>query len=364
MIFFMFSVIVYYNFHSQTKLNERIRELILKEKQLLKERKEGKKLEEKFQITSKQLKEDFSKLKQKLMEKMNKRKSLEEGITLYGTQLDFFLPNFITPTKEKKCVYTMTSQLSLPRLDRISLQLKHWHDCISVSLHINIKDFENKFKNSLLELKLYIQKDFPEIYENVDIHLHISEYYKINTLRNFALLHCKTDLVFILDIDWIISPNIHQILNQFGPPPSKSVYCLMTLKWNCVDTHNETCFYPHGQHLSNYNQWKTTSSTFKIPIYFPYEPYAIGRRSELPLFSTRFDFGGNDKVSFFYEASLMDIGGIVLPNCSVTHYPHKNVEYWGTRSYERAVEQWHEFIIELRKKFPHKNIVNHYDPKK
>jgi hypothetical protein len=60
----------------------------------------------------------------------------------------------------------------------------------------------------------------------------------------------------------------------------------------------------------------------------------------------------------------MDFKFIVLPNCSVTHYPHKNIEHWGTRSYERAVEQWHFFIKELRVLLPHKNIMDHYYEKK
>jgi hypothetical protein len=406
----IFLVILFLNYQTQNNLLEKIKKLNSQKKILQKqissfkskEGKQGDKINQEFTKTMSQIHknvqqqvedinkqdikssaEKFTKTQENLHKKLsnfesNFEKSMKQmkiqditqhlsdsldksdSITIYGTQLDFYYPNFMIAPKKKKCLYTLTSQLSLPRLDRVSLQLKSWKECVSIALHINIKDFEKNFHNSLFNVKSLIKKDFPDVYENTDIHLHVSEYYKINTLRNFAMKLSPTDLIFIVDIDWIVSPDIHQILQKFGPPPKKTVYSLITLKWDC----KKDCFYPHGQHMSDYDKWLKANTPYNVDFNFPYEPYAIGRKSEFPLFSPRFDFGGNDKVSFFFQLGMMDFKFIVLPNCSVTHYPHKNIEHWGTRSYERAVEQWHIFIKELRVLLPHKNIMDHYGEKK
>eukprot|EP01080_Neovahlkampfia_damariscottae_P010054 gene10054-2478_t len=316
-------------------------------------------------INKNNLKQEIVELSTKLNHYQKKVGSLEiskdetlDDVTIYGSQLDFFSPFFVKG-KRRNCLYTLTSQLSLPRINRVSMQLKNWSECISIALHINIKDFERKFKNSLKLVRNMIKNEFNDIYENVDIHLHISEYYKINTLRSFSLKYSPTELVVILDIDWILSSNILENLRKFGPPKRKSIYALMTLYWNCT----KTCFYPYGQHLLDYERWRKSEDMYEIGLGFPFEPYIIGYKSEFPEFSKRFDFGGNDKVSFMYEISLMKFKCYVMPKVYVAHYPHEKIEHWGTRSYERAVEQWSFFIKELQQKFPNEKIINQYKKK-
>lgn len=308
------------------------------------------------------------KLKKEIMtnHKRNEKKLKEILLNtkLKGDKLDYFYPNFYQKSKIGACKYTLVSQLSFARLDRILLQQEHWNECISIGFFMNIKEFNEKFDN-LFQLFDLFDSQFSNS-KHLNIHLHISDQYKINTLRNLSLDYSTSKYVLIIDIDWIVSKNIHEIIDKFGPPKSKQVFCLMTFDMKCPDlypslkTCNITDFYPHGQHLTNYDKWIQSNVLYEINYSFPYEPYVFMKRNQVPRYRTRFDFGGNDKVSHFFEIGLMDFKFFVLPKCFVSHYPHLHVENWGTRSYERAVELWHEYIKELRLLFPHKEIRDNY----
>jgi hypothetical protein len=303
------------------------------------------------------------------------KKNFFENIDIGGKEFDFFYSNFYKLENSKNvpfCEYSIVSQLTYPRLDRILYQARNWKQCISVALHISKQDFDSQFDNKISNVYTKLEQTFKEITTTkIYIHLHLSNVYKINTLRNFAMKHSISEYVLFLDIDWIVSKNLFEILKKFGPPKQKTVYALITFDMKCNENtgwypNSFNCqitnYYPHGQHMTNYEKWKISDRPYKVEYNWPYEPYFVGKKSELPLANPIFDFGGNDKVSLVQEMALIDFSFFVLPNCYVSHYPHIKIEHWSTRSYEKAVELWHDYIPKLRLKYPHKEIRDHYLP--
>jgi hypothetical protein len=122
--------------------------------------------------------------------------------------------------------------------------------------------------------------------------------------------------------------------------------------------------------MRNFDLWQTTEKPFYLIYSFPYEPYIMANKTQLPEFATKFDFGGkyyqflnknSDKLSFMFELGYcLDFKFLLIPKIYTAHYPHYDLEPWHSRSFENAVKQYGIFVKEMRIKYPHKELRNHY----
>lgn len=262
-------------------------------------------------------------------------KVVEKQVEIYrelewsGNDATIVYPNFITGNI--KCNTTIVSQFTFQRLNRLEMQVTRWTDCFSVGLFVTKKEFE-KF-NNLNNLKEHLLKF--KFNNQVDIHLCFGDSYKINTMRNLSIKYSKSEIIFILDIDWIISEDLQKQVIKYGNPKSKVPYAFITMEYACsrlsLDSCNVTNYYPHGQHMSDYEKWKISEEPYEVIYNFPYEPYIIVNKSEIPEFSPKFDFGG--KYCFIFNVLVIKF-----------HF-FLNLEFWGINLKYYLVVIWHIFHI-------------------
>ena len=91
---------------------------------------------------------------------------------------------------------------------------------------------------------------------------------------------------------------------------------LTFVSWRCVGrliAHNAT----------NYPFYMTAIEPYFATFSFPWEPYFIADKSDLPRYDARFAGYGNDKAIQTYEMSWRGFKFLVMPDAFVIHIEHE-----------------------------------------
>jgi hypothetical protein len=131
-----------------------------------------------------------------------------------------------TKTGDISSQTTVITQLSLDRFPRLLSLVERWKDEISVCIFVK-QDIEPYYFTE----KLY--QTNPILFQD-RIRLHLvynrtNMEYPLNRLRNIAWKHSYTRFVFLLDVDFVPNPEIHDGLDQLH---SKSPDLLRQLEQN------------------------------------------------------------------------------------------------------------------------------------
>jgi hypothetical protein len=78
-----------------------------------------------------------------------------------------------------------------------------------------------------------------------------------------------------------------------------------------------------AHNATNYPRYLTTSEPYLAVYEFPWEPYFIADKADLPRYDARFAGYGNDKAVQSYEMSLRGFKFLVLPDSFVIHIEHE-----------------------------------------
>lgn len=191
------------------------------------------------------------------------------------------------------------------------------------------------------------------------------EPYPINALRNRALLAAKTDLVFLLDVDFMGTadlglpppgyrdPAVYQELLDLASKPSAIVvpafeitnrhqdlvmaqnYARSTLmagkrqmrrhyQVGHVDAFNGHDF-PKGHGPTNTSHWAQLppgSSPYRIKYQLEYEPFVLLARHKAPWFDERFVGYGGNKIAYINQLYGLGFEFYVHPTGYAVHVPH------------------------------------------
>ncbi|VDP67041.1 unnamed protein product [Echinostoma caproni] len=202
---------------------------------------------------------------------------------------------------------TLISQMSYQRLHRLEQLVSTWSGPISIALYLTEQEAYN--------LSIFVaESEILSRRRNIGYHVMFVEgsMYPINQLRNLALLYARTDFVFHLDVDFIPSANLHDVLQN-----------LIKQRWSKV-------------------QWSAD-----------YEPYVVVHR-DAPKFDARFVGFGWNKASYIMSLDATGYRMFVLPDVFVLHLPHSpSVEVLRYRSsfiYRHCIDKMKlEFIKQLAK---------------
>jgi hypothetical protein len=74
---------------------------------------------------------------------------------------------------------------------------------------------------------------------------------------------------------------------------------------------------------TNYSRFLTTLEPYLAVYGFPWEPYYIADKTDLPRYDARFAGYGNDKAVQTYEMSLRGFKFLVMPDSFVIHIEHE-----------------------------------------
>jgi hypothetical protein len=188
--------------------------------------------------------------------------------------------------------------------------------------------------------------------------------FPINVLRNVAVNNSLTDMIFTLDVDFIVSPNMfgklqtmHRYESMWNESYSKHVFIVPAFEFNepydCLHmpqlervgaTEGDGCFafplnregllemmdkglfspfHPQkkGHRATNILRWKHERRLYYVHWENWYEPYIVARKSQLdfPWFDERFYDRGHNKVVFAFELYVRGYQFTVLTDFFCVH---------------------------------------------
>ena len=187
--------------------------------------------------------------------------------------------------------------------------------------------------------------------------------YPINTLRNLALRNAPTDLVFLLDVDFVPSAGLLQELSRdagllarledgrtrtvlvvpaFEVSPAhklpKEQAALLSLA-SCeppAATPFHIDHFPAGHAPTDYATWQVASAPYPVAYADSYEPYVIASKAWLPPYDERFTGYGMNKVSHLYTVAASGAQFVVLPRHFVAAHEHAKSSSWQATFGNRA----------------------------
>lgn len=282
---------------------------------------------------------------------------------------------------------TVVGQLDVTRFDRLLECSRNWDGLISAVLYI--KDDQDKAQLD----QMLADDNNKRALDNIDIHLAYKKeretLYPVNELRNIAIDLSKTDWVFTIDIDFVISPRAHDFIRANIKENAQSGNTMFVVAAFELDgyTMNNTEIYPSskekmielmkdGQSRSihkrissvahdatDYDQWVRSVHPYKVFYQEHWEPYGVFHRSILP-YDDKLAGYGWDKVSHTYQLSTLNFHFVVLPDPFIIHLAHNSTS-WAQRTVQDRImifSNWYESITEFTFKY-HPNLFNPIDMK-
>ncbi|XP_044173578.1 glycosyltransferase-like protein gnt13 isoform X1 [Acropora millepora] len=253
---------------------------------------------------------------------------------------------------------TLVTQLTSNRIKMLKRILRFWNGPLSIAMYVVVEDSDDvdtKRKEVRLELPTHLFTKFSTLSVIVTYGNEIGPQYPINRLRNIAISNAKTQFIFLVDVDFIPSPDLeifarHHILDyneRINGTNDKLAFVVPAfdgarnlLIRDLPETKEELIGMvkskdklapfrkvesPLSHSNTNYIKWYQTNEPYEVRSYQDkYEPYLILRRTpELPFYDQRFTGYGMNKISHVIELALLRYKFIVLPDVWIIHYYHR-----------------------------------------
>ncbi|KAF2075262.1 hypothetical protein CYY_003438 [Polysphondylium violaceum] len=285
--------------------------------------------------------------------------------------------------QQHKYSVTIVTQSTVDRLYKLGIMAKKWRAPISAAVFIKDRGTELLLIEKTLD-------EYPILREFADIHLLFAENtrYPVNNLRNLAIKYAPTDLVFLMDADFVPPLGLHdyivsyqnyfkinkanyqqykkyipnvQFVNSttFNHPshtvnmvpedknikvafvvpsfssshspdllPDDKSTLLTMVKNGVVSPSNlKVCRKCHSS--SNFQLWSQTDKTFEAKYQWIYEPYLIFNKSETEWFDERLKGYGFDKNTHAFVMAVQGYRFMVLPNAFIIHINHPESSWDG-----------------------------------
>jgi len=298
---------------------------------------------------------------------------------------------------KKEYTVTVVTQSTIDRLYKIGLMADKWKAPISVALYVKNRDTE-------LPLLETILKENPLLRVYADIHLLFANNtrYPVNNLRNLAIKYSTTDLIFVMDADFLppiglhdyivshkryfninkenynqkykrIIPNV-QFVNQstftdlshtpnmvpedqdlkvafvipsfsssYDPsllPDDKPTLLRMVLDKKIEPSNLKVCKKCHSP--TNFQKWVQDSEPYEAVYRWIYEPYLVFDKTKTEWFDERLKGYGFDKNSHTLVMAMQGYRFIVLPEAFIIHINHQESTWEGPKQKQ---QQWDSLRI-------------------
>jgi len=259
---------------------------------------------------------------------------------------------------------TVVTQLSVDRLPRLEELCSAWCGVVSAAVLIPSHGAPGRSK-ALREVALLHKKVESQGRCRLDLAVvdamppataGYDAMYPINALRNIALEQAQTDLVFLLDVDFVPSEGLYETLlsafrelhhaclrhkavlvvpafeMEVGGPVARG-------KMELLDgaTAFHVGHFPKGHAPTNYRHWWQASEPYRVEYEECYEPYVVAARAHVPKYDERFRGYGMNKIVHIFHLHALGTAFFVLPQHFVAAEPHpKSVSWETTYSSSRA----------------------------
>ena len=215
--------------------------------------------------------------------------------------------------------------------------------------------------------------------------------YPINNLRNLALRGATTELVFLVDVDFVPSPGLarlcagqelshynscHQLCkggavlvvpafevdSKIRDLPKTPAEMMALCGQQRAEGFHVSSF-PKGHTPTDFERWFESREPYNVEYEEMFEPYIICERETVPRYDERFRGYGMNKISHLHEVAATGVQFVVLPIVFVTARQHGRSE-----SYERVFGEqrdpqhavrisllWGSFKRQVREKYAASN---------
>jgi hypothetical protein len=280
---------------------------------------------------------------------------------------------------------TLVTQCSLDRLPRLRVLLSAWGGAASIAVFLDAPesseasvDGESCVRAMLASLPMAVaaRTIVSFGYDGVPKAEHegspvpvpetvappAARSYPINTLRNLALDNARTELVFLLDVDFVPSASLGTALRArqqaLHASLSTSRSAIVVPAFECalaggglaggrggarlpatkqeleslIDSGDVSLFhvghFPKGHRATDLARWRQADGAYQVRYEEYFEPYIIASRRFLPRYDERFVGYGLNKVSHLYQCAAEGFSFVVLPGQFVVANEHEKSSSW------------------------------------
>eukprot|EP00516_Mucochytrium_quahogii_P000377 CAMPEP_0203748110 /NCGR_PEP_ID=MMETSP0098-20131031/3069_1 /ASSEMBLY_ACC=CAM_ASM_000208 /TAXON_ID=96639 /ORGANISM=" , Strain NY0313808BC1" /LENGTH=1255 /DNA_ID=CAMNT_0050636733 /DNA_START=818 /DNA_END=4582 /DNA_ORIENTATION=- len=195
---------------------------------------------------------------------------------------------------EDDCV--LCTQCSIDRLGNLKRLMQTWGGPMSIAVYIESEEEERV-------VSLFCQEiDLGSRYLALVAVKATSEWYPINLLRNCAILEAakweQTQRVFLLDVDFAVSPFLHEYLGRtpfhepgvafvvpaFEAKEATVAFDVLTklYKQGCAEGFHVSHF-PMGHEATDFERWFQATEVYQVEYQENFEPYVIMRLEDVLL---------------------------------------------------------------------------------
>ena len=262
---------------------------------------------------------------------------------------------------------TLVTQCSIDRLGRLITQAAHWRGAVAAAVvaydgatgeHVAVREARRRIEAAVVEIGacgvgvgLPVRRTIA-LYEDGGLGL-----YPINAARNAALRLATTELVLLLDVDFLPSTGLHStvagsaaelrrrcveerrllVLPAFescadaceaaalaaGGKPALAAAVVagrartFASDGRCGDT------FPQGHRATDSKRWLATDGAYSVEHEEGFEPFVVASRRLVPPYDERFTGFGRNKILQLWEAArLCGFTFEVVPSHFVVHARH------------------------------------------
>mmetsp|Transcript_11300 Transcript_11300/g.21520 ORF Transcript_11300/g.21520 Transcript_11300/m.21520 type:complete len:336 (-) Transcript_11300:161-1168(-) len=197
--------------------------------------------------------------------------------------------------------------------------------------------------------------------------------YPINALRNLALDQARTEMVFLLDVDFVPSEGLHA--SMAGKPATLQTTLLegqlivipafelnngsaaqtvastgKAALQSLYATGEASAFhvghFPAGHSPTNFDKWFDSEQGYQVSYSDFYEPYVVAAKSRIPHYDERFRGYGMNKVSHLFASAAAGLGFTVWPSHFVCAEEHDKSSSWQS-VFGQAAQAMHRMRVAL-----------------
>ena len=244
---------------------------------------------------------------------------------------------------------TLITHLTLDRLAAVVQSLESWSGPASIAVYINAtrgSATAAKTEMAVVEAIRPVADGISELdilamYRSGPIGLNAGGEtidYPVNALRNLAATAVRTDLIFLVDADFVPSAHLladlkanetmleylhtsrtalvvpaFEVLRGWALPKHfDELVALMSTEEPKANGFHMSSF-PLGHAQTDYRRWLSATMPYAVGYVEQYEPYIIASRKWLPRYDERFQGYGLNKASHLYMVAASGAEFLVLP---------------------------------------------------
>eukprot|EP00850_Spirogloea_muscicola_P023057 SM000325S12650 [mRNA] locus=s325:7630:15088:- [translate_table: standard] len=294
----------------------------------------------------------------------------ERAVLRVLTSLDG-VPDFKSRLPRHEHDVSIATQASLDRLSALEAMAEAWDGVLCVALYVPTEVHlpEAILLVSALHLRIERRERCRlDILFAMEVDQAGAALYPVNALRNIALSSISTELVILLDADFVPSDGLHQQLTQKenyeallrATTQEKQVVVIPAFEMRGdVAEEGETVakkisgrprdmdqlrtaweerqvvgfhcqHFPRGHQPTNFEKFldKSTSVPYMVQYREYFEPYVLCSRKAVSLYDPRFRGYGMNKIAHLYECAVKGMQFVVLREHFFVAAPHAKSSAW------------------------------------